>query len=132
MNFFKLRGHKYGAQKTSRKVERAGYSFASKAEAELFDWLHLRQRNGEISNLKTQVCVYLTKARILYKPDFSFEENGETVFAEFKGFETDMWKLKRRLWKAGYGPAKLEVWKKSGKNLILAEVIFPKGEVEDE
>lgn len=141
MNFFKLRGHKYGAQKTSksnwigqettRVVGEQIYKFASKAEAHLFDWLMLRQQNGEISNLKTQVSVHMTKARILYKPDFSFEEEGETVFAEMKGRESEKWRIKRRLWMAGYGPAKLQVYKKIGGNLLLTEEITPKEDLSE-
>lgn len=123
--YFK-KGHKYGAKKTKRKTDRAGYSFASKAEASLFDWLKLREKNGEIQNLKTQVSVYLTKARIQYKPDFSFEEEKEIVFAEMKGYETPVWRIKRRLWLAGYGPGKLQVWRMSNNGPFLQEEINPK------
>lgn len=119
-----------------KKVEHAGYSFASKAEASLFDYLSLRQKAGEISDLKTQPSVYMTKARILYKPDFSFVENGKTVYAEMKGFETPVWRIKRRLWLSGYGPAKLQVFYPGIRNSEiqpkLREELIPIDDLEEE
>jgi hypothetical protein len=112
---------KYGA----KKVERAGYSFASKLEASLFGLLRLREMAGEISELKTQASVYLTDARILYKPDFSYLENGVEQFAESKGFETSDWRIKRRLWGC-YGPGPLHIWKGSAARLAHHETITPK------
>ena len=115
-----------------KKVSRAGYSFASKAEARLFDYLKLREKAGEISDLKTQPQVYLTKARILFKPDFSFTENGKTVYAEMKGFETAIWRIKRRLWKAGYGPGRLQVFRPRKHDVWMSDEIIPLEEIQDE
>jgi len=122
---------KYGNQKVTRISDHAGYSFASKAEAELFDMLKAQQDSGEISDLACQVCVYLTESRILYKPDFAFTENGQTIHAEMKGFETDTWRIKRRLWK-NYGPGPLRVYKKANGMIYLAEEIIPKNGGTDE
>jgi len=51
-----------------------------------------------------QERIYLTNAKILYKPDFSIMVLGgshpEKVFLECKGFETAVWRLKARLWQA--------------------------------
>lgn len=99
-----------------------GISFASKAEAALYQVLKLRESQGEIEDIKCQVQVYLTEAKILYKPDFSYTKNGKTIWAEFKGFETAVWRIKRRLWKH-YGPGPLEVYKGSSKNVFLFETI---------
>jgi hypothetical protein len=68
----------------------------------------------------------MTKARILYKPDFGyFDVDMDSIaFAEAKGFETDIWRIKRRLW-AHYGEGPLLVYKGSAKSLILHETIVP-------
>jgi hypothetical protein len=106
------------------KVSHSGYYFASKGEAALFDILRLRELSKEITDLKCQVSVYLTKSRIQYIADFSHNENGETVYDEYKGFETDVWRIKRRLWK-NYGPGVLRVYKKRGPSVVLHEEIIP-------
>jgi hypothetical protein len=112
--------NKFGAKRS----ERMGMSFASAQEAALYEMLRLRELAGEISDLCAQVSVYLSEARILYKPDFSFIERGERAWAEQKGFETPSWRIKRRLW-AFYGPGELRVYK--GNPPTLAEVITPRG-----
>lgn len=108
----------------NKKDIRGDKSFASKGEAGLYDHLLMREKAGEISDIKTQVQVYLTDAKILYKPDFSYIENGKIRFAEFKGFECGIWRIKRRLWKF-YGPAPLEVYKGTYPRLKITEVIEP-------
>lgn len=114
---------KYGRQ----KVDRAGYSFDSKLEAALFDQLKLRERAGEISEIQAQDTIYLTAARIMYKPDFKYLNNatGEHEWAEAKGFETTDYRIKRRLW-MHYGPGKLHVFNGSHARLSLKETITPK------
>lgn len=102
-----------------------GYTVASKLEGSVLSMLLLRVRAGEIRDLKTQVNVYLTDARILYQADFSYQENGEEIYAEAKGFETPVWKIKLRLWKH-YGPGKLLIYKGSAKRFYLEETVIPK------
>ena len=72
--------------------------------------------------LELQPRVYLTKAKILYKPDF--QEQGSHLYYEFKGVETASWRLKRRLWKV-YGPGYLLVYKMKGNKPYLFESIIP-------
>lgn len=118
---------KYG----NKKTQIDGYYFASKLEADLYVHLKEREKLGEIRDIKCQVQVRLTDAKILYKPDFSAIEvdSGQVVYFEAKGFETDVWRIKRRLWEAGYGPGRLEVWKRRGRDGIkLAEVLEAFGE----
>jgi len=118
----------YGQRKFKNKRElRDGRSFASKFEATLYDQLKEREENKEIGVLECQVSVYLTEAKILYKPDFRAFDNGLGVWVWFeaKGFETDVWRIKKRLWKC-YGPGRLEIYKgsyKSGAKLV--EVLSP-------
>ncbi len=109
------------------KAQRVSYdhhSFASKFEAALYHWLKFREKNGEITEIKCQETVYLTKARIIYKPDFSYTdlETGKKVYAEAKGYETSDWRIKRRLWEY-YGPGDLEIYKGSANNFKLHETL---------
>ena len=118
-----MRFSKYGNTKTTR----AGRSFASKLEAALFDLLILREKAGELKDVRQQVSVYLTDARIQMIPDYSAVnvETGETEYHESKGAESDVYRIKRRLWKY-YGPGKLYVYKGSYRKVYLHEVIIPK------
>lgn len=105
----------------NKKVELAGYSFASKAESDLFLHLKSMEQAGEITELKCQQTVYLSRARIIYKPDFSYFRDGVKEYAEYKGFETSDWRIKRKLWMF-YGPGVLYIYKGSCK---LYETIVP-------
>ncbi|NJM09711.1 MAG: DUF1064 domain-containing protein [Bdellovibrionaceae bacterium] len=120
MRLFGPKSQKYGAI----RVKRAGLSFASQGEANLYEHLLWLERAGKIRAIRCQVSVYLTKAKILYKPDFSFVgvDTGELIYAEFKGFETPEWRIKRRLW-MHYGPGRLQVFKGGGAALRLVEEI---------
>lgn len=86
--------------------------FSSKLEAAVYAQLCLMERGGLIREIKCQQSVYLTEARIQYISDFSVFDVSKncTVWVEAKGFETDVWKIKLRLWKH-YGPGPLQIWK---------------------
>lgn len=94
-----------------------GIKFPSKAESLLY--LLLKER-GII--FQCQPKVYLTRAKILFKPDFS--EITRAVYYEMKGVETPSWRIKRRLWMY-YGPGKLEVYKMKNGKPYLFETITP-------
>ena len=98
--------------------------FPSKLEKSVYEMLLLQEKCGAISDLKRQHNVHLTKSKILFQVDFSFIENGERVYCEAKGFETAVYRIKRRLWK-NYGPGELRVFKGNYRKLILSECIFP-------
>lgn len=126
MNWGK-RGNKY----RNTKTELAGRTFDSKAEAALFSLLSLRERGGEIRDLAHHPgTVFLTAARIQYRPDFRYVEckTGETHWAEYKGFETPSWRKNLRLWRS-VGPGPLHVWKGSATALRLVETVIPKLDV---
>lgn len=113
-----------------RKVPRvsvAGRSFASKFEAEIFQMLSLMEAAGEVKDLRCQDHVFLTEARIEYIPDFRVFDNklSQLVWHEAKGFETDVFRLKKKLWKF-YGPGRLIIYKGSAKSYRVAEVIIPR------
>lgn len=109
------------------RVKHLGYSFASQFECAVFNFLLLREKAGELKDIQCQDHVYLTKADICYIPDFKFLDlkTNEFVWAEAKGFETDVWKIKKRLW-AHYGPGRLEIYKGNAKKIKLWETITPK------
>lgn len=116
------RKNKYSAKKT----EIDGIVFASKGES--FCYLYLRQleRSGTIKILDLQDKVYLTHAKILYKPDFKIMDLtiDKIVWIEFKGKETASWAIKKRLWKY-YGPGPLRIYKAMGSGVVLTEEVNP-------
>lgn len=120
MNWFKpllKKQQKYGAKRTKH----AGYSFASKIEAQHFAELQLLQRTGEVKEIQCQAQVVLSEAAIIYKPDFKVTfSDGRIEYHEVKGFETPEWRIKRRLWIA-YGPGVLKIYKGQGGRIYLHE-----------
>jgi len=121
MTTIKPRRNKYGAKKIERKP---GLWFASKLESAVYDILLLREKAGEISEIKCQDTVYLTDARIIYKPDFRFlnNETGNLEWSEAKGLELQAWRIKRKLWMY-YGPGNLLVYMGSWQRPFLKETI---------
>ncbi len=101
--------------------------FDSKGERDFYQELLLLQRAGKIGEIERQSRVYLSAAKIVSIVDFfCFDvESQEWVYKEFKGIETPVWRIKRRLW-MHYGPGKLEVWKRRKNVFFLNEVIEPK------
>jgi hypothetical protein len=114
----RLRRNKYGAKKT----EVNGIVFDSKMEANLYKDLLLRQSVGQCKIIELQPKVYLSAAKILYKPDFLIEanNNGEKYYIDAKGMDTPVFKLKLRLWKA-YSKEKLLIVYKNEEILIQGE-----------
>lgn len=112
--------HKYNAKRTVYE----GKSFPSRLEASVYALLRLQERAGEISELECQPTVYLTKAKISYKPDFMFIKDGETCYGEAKGKECDRFRLIKRLW-AFYGPGPMYLYKGRAERPHLDKVIIP-------
>lgn len=99
--------HKYGAI----PVEVNGIRFHSQGEAAEDSNLVYLEMAGEISNLIRQPKFTLLPAffhdgkriaAITYTADWSYTENGRTVIHDFKGVETDVFKLKWKWMKALY------------------------------
>jgi hypothetical protein len=84
-----------------------GLSFDSKAEARRYDQLLLLQRAGAISELVVHPVYELQEAfrlpsgeavrAISYEGDFEYIEAGQVVVEDVKGMETEVFKLKRKL-----------------------------------
>lgn len=117
-----FRKNKYRAQRHN--------GFPSKLEASVYNILLLRERAGEIAEIKRQQTVVLqdgsSKERICWKVDFSaVDKETENIFyIEAKGVETEAYRIKLKLYRKNI-PTRLEIWKGSYKGPVLAEVINP-------
>lgn len=103
-----------------------GYSFDSKLEAALYDHLKALEAVGKIRDIRVKPNVYLTRARVLMIPDFmAYDiEVGLDSYYEAKGMETDVWRIKKRLWRF-YGPGILHIYRGHYKRLTGPETIVP-------
>lgn len=101
--------------------------FASKLENSVHEILLKRQADGEIKDIRIQHTYEIVKG-LRWKVDFSFEDcaTGQRIYCEAKGFPTDVYKLKLRMYKI-HGKHRLEIWKGSYKKPVLVEIIEPEG-----
>jgi len=124
---------KYGSKQTRSSD---GRSFQSCSERDLYELIKARQLAGEVELIQTQAKVSVcgpqghscdSKCKIEYWPDFKIREvaSGEIIYEEMKGFATDVWRIKRRLW-FHYGPGLLRVYGKNSRGVYLAEEIYPR------
>ena len=95
---------KYG----NRIVEYDGYKFDSQGESMRYYQLKMLQKAGKISGLQVHVPFELIpkdeKHRaIYYEADFVYIEDGQKIVEDFKGFRTDVYKIKKRMMKWLYG-----------------------------
>lgn len=97
----------------SKKTIVDGITFDSRKEANRWMELKLLERAGEISHLKRQVKYELIPAQkdydweskkdkvveraCTYIADFVYEEKGETIVEDTKGFKTPDYIIKRKL-----------------------------------
>lgn len=94
---------KYHAKKTRLD----GLTFDSQKEAQRYAELKLLERAGQIHSLRRQVKYELIPAQKIhgrtveracsYIADFVYEENGQTVVEDVKGFRTKDYLIKRKL-----------------------------------
>lgn len=116
------RSSKYG----NKKVEYRGHVFDSIAERDCYIFFELAAQSGELQLMGLQPKIYLTEAKILYKPDFYYFDNKlrQYVYVDAKGFRTATFNLKARLWKY-YGPGILTLCSGYGLNIKVIETIIP-------
>ena len=104
----------------NKKIEINGYEFASKAEAKRYQQLLLLQEQNLIKNLQLQPKFLLqekfkkngkTYRKIEYIADFMYEENGKEVVEDVKGWKTDIFKLKLKLFEYKYPELTLKITK---------------------
>ena len=135
--------NKYTAKKTSFVLNGEVMHAPSRLEAAVGDALEAQRLAGVAIDCRYQHGVNLGFG-VRWKVDFSFTDvlTGETVWREAKGKWDAGALIKKRMWKNGAGPGRLEVWKgnysRGGIKIFCSEVIYPttrgghdgKGEVE--
>lgn len=100
---------KYG----SRKITVDGMTFDSKKEYLRFCELSLLEKAGMVTDLKRQVRFELIPSQridgkvverpVHYVADFVYQENGQTVVEDTKGFKTKDYILKRKMMLHAHG-----------------------------
>ena len=105
---------KYKNQKTQIDM----YIFDSAKEAKRYKELKLLERAKEISNLELQPRFLLqesfkkngkTYRKIEYVADFQYIENGKTIVEDVKGLQTDVFKIKHKLFEKKYPELELRI-----------------------
>ena len=102
---------KFGTTKYyNKRQEYGGHSYMSKLEADVAWQLDMRIKAGEVKSYDRQVKISLdVKGHHIcnYIIDFVVHcTDGTTEYLEAKGFETDVWKMKWKLFEALYSDKK--------------------------
>lgn len=121
------RGNKYGAQRAQSAHFGARW-FDSTAERDRAEELRSLEAAGEIKALTLQPKVDLT-AGITWKLDFSYTEQGRTVWEDVKGVIGRDVALKVRLWRE-YGPGLLRLTRRANRQrefTVVREVMAQGG-----
>lgn len=104
----------------NKKVQIDMYVFDSIAESRRYKELALLEKAGEIENLQLQPKFLLqesfkkngkTYRKIEYIADFMYEEKGQVIIEDVKGKETEVFKLKHKLFEKKYPGLELRVIK---------------------
>lgn len=104
----------------NKKVIVDGKEFDSKREGNRYKELRLLERVGKISNLELQPRFLLqdsfkkngkTYRKIEYVADFKYIENGKTIVEDVKGMQTDVFKLKHKIFEKVYPDLELRIIK---------------------
>ena len=104
----------------NKKVIVEDYVFDSLQESKRYKELKLLLRAGQISNLELQPHFLLqdsfkkngkTYRKIEYIADFKYIENGKTIVEDVKGMQTDVFKLKHKLFEKKYPELELRIIK---------------------
>lgn len=97
----------------AKKVSKDGYTFDSISEYKRYAQLYIMQKAGAISDLVVHPVFELqgafkddmtgeTHRAITYEGDFGYTENGVEVVEDVKGFETDVFKMKWKMFRKQY------------------------------
>lgn len=95
----------------NKKIEIEGILFHSKGEAKRYQELCLLQKTGEIFDLEIQKKYILQEKytkntrkvrEITYIADFVYKDKKGVVVEDFKGFRTEMYKLKKKIFEYKY------------------------------
>lgn len=80
----------------------------SMLEARRWEQLLLLHRAGMITDL-TWHPRYSLPGGVIYEADSAYIENGRIIVEDVKGFETQVWRLKRRMFLAAYPHIELKI-----------------------
>lgn len=104
----------------NKKVQVDMYVFDSIAESRRYKELKLLEKAGKIQNLELQPKFLLQEAfkkngktfrKIEYIADFKYTENGKIIVEDVKGIQTDVFKLKHKLFEKIYPELELRIIK---------------------
>ena len=104
----------------NKKVIVDDYIFDSIQESKRYKELKLLLRAGKISDLELQPHFLLqesfkkngkTYRKIEYIADFKYIENGKTIVEDVKGIQTDVFKIKHKLFEKKYPELELRIIK---------------------
>lgn len=102
----------------NKKVQIDRYVFDSIKEGQRYRELAILERAGKISKLELQPRFLLqesfrkngkTYRKIEYVADFQYIENGKTIVEDVKGMQTDVFKLKHKLFEKKYPNLELKI-----------------------
>lgn len=102
----------------NKKTQVDMYVFDSAREAKRYKELKLLERAGEISNLELQPHFLLqdsfkkngrTYRKIEYVADFKYIEKGKIIVEDVKGIQTDVFKIKHKLFEKIYPELELKI-----------------------
>lgn len=102
----------------NKKTQVDMYVFDSAKEAKRYKELKLLERAGEISNLELQPRFILqdsfkkngrTYRKIEYVADFKYIEKGKIIVEDVKGIQTDVFKIKHKLFEKIYPELELKI-----------------------
>lgn len=102
----------------NKKVIVDDYIFDSIQESKRYKELKLLLRAGQIQNLELQPHFLLqesfkknnkTYRKIEYIADFKYTENGKTIVEDVKGLQTDVFKIKHKLFEKKYPDLELRI-----------------------
>lgn len=104
----------------NKKVQVDMYVFDSIAESKRYKELALLAKTGKIKELELQPRFLLqesfkkngkTYRKIDYVADFKYIENGKIIVEDVKGIQTDVFKLKHKLFEKKYPELELRIIK---------------------
>lgn len=104
----------------NKKVQVDMYVFDSIAESRRYKELKLLEKAGKIQNLELQPHFLIQEAfkkngrtfrKIEYIADFKYIENGKIIVEDVKGIQTDVFKLKHKLFEKKYPDLELRIIK---------------------
>jgi hypothetical protein len=112
LGFTDTRAHKYRAKRT----ELDGITFPSLKEAGRYAELVMLEQAGAISHLEVDAHTAIRYPLVVngfkvcdYRPDFRYRERGQVVCEDTKGFQTPVFQLKAKLFRALYTDTELRI-----------------------